>query len=158
MNTGRKVLVVIALAVAIGAVVALKQSRRPEAEAPVTVQEPAVAETAHNFPAPTAIASTENQPLPRLVDVGAGTCIPCKMMMPVLAELKAEYAGRLKVEYYDIRDDPNAVTRYNISVIPTQIFFDAKGNELYRHMAFFAKEDIVAKWKELGVDLLRGGP
>jgi thioredoxin 1 len=38
-------------------------------------------------------------------------------------------------------------------MIPTQIFYDATGKELDRHTGFFGKEDILAKWKELGVDL-----
>jgi thioredoxin 1 len=38
-------------------------------------------------------------------------------------------------------------------VIPTQIFYDADGRDLFRHVGFFAKEDILAKWKELGVEL-----
>ena len=43
--------------------------------------------------------------------------------------------------------------KYGIDLIPTQIFYDATGKELFRHSGFFAKEDILAKWKELGVDL-----
>ena len=42
---------------------------------------------------------------------------------------------------------------YKIKLIPTQIFFDASGKELFRHVGFFGKEDILGKWKELGVDL-----
>ena len=44
---------------------------------------------------------------------------------------------------------------YQVKLIPppTQIFFDASGNELFRHQGFFSREDILAKWKELGVDL-----
>jgi thioredoxin 1 len=38
-------------------------------------------------------------------------------------------------------------------VIPTQIFYDAAGRELFRHEGFFGKDDILAKWKELGVSL-----
>jgi thioredoxin 1 len=80
------------------------------------------------------------------------------MMMPILAELKSQYADRLSVEFYDVREDQGAVQRYRISVIPTQIFYDASGNERFRHEGFFSKEDIPAKWKELGVDLSSGAP
>jgi thioredoxin 1 len=38
-------------------------------------------------------------------------------------------------------------------MIPTQIFFDTAGKELFRHEGFFAREDILLKWKELGVDI-----
>jgi len=92
-------------------------------------------------------------PLPKLLDLGAGKCIPCKMMAPILEELKKEYAGKLEVEFIDVWKNPDAGRQYGIEVIPTQIFYDTNGKELFRHIGFFAKEDILAKWKELGVDL-----
>jgi thioredoxin 1 len=91
--------------------------------------------------------------LPRLVDLGSVSCIPCKMMAPILEELKKEYAGRLQVEFIDVMADPDAAGPYKISLIPTQIFFDASGKERFRHEGFFSKEDILAKWRELGVSL-----
>lgn len=91
--------------------------------------------------------------LPRLVDLGAGKCIPCKMMAPILEGLKKEYAGRMNVEFIDVWVNPDAGKPYNIEMIPTQIFFDAEGKELFRHVGFFGKEDILGKWKELGVDV-----
>jgi thioredoxin 1 len=75
------------------------------------------------------------------------------MMAPILEELKKEYAGKLEVEFIDVWKNPDAAKQYGIEIIPTQIFFDAGGKELFRHVGFFAKEDILAKWKELGVEL-----
>ncbi len=49
--------------------------------------------------------------------------------------------------------NPGAGEAYGIKLIPTQIFFAADGTELFRHEGFFATEDILAKWRELGVDL-----
>lgn len=97
--------------------------------------------------------AAENRKLPRLVDLGADRCIPCKMMAPVLADLKTNYAGRLEVEFIDVWKNPDAGKQYKIRLIPTQIFFDASGKELFRHEGFFGKEDILARWKELGFDL-----
>jgi thioredoxin 1 len=74
-------------------------------------------------------------------------------MAPVLEELKKKYAGKLEVEFIDVWKNPDAGKQYGIEIIPTQIFFDAGGKELFRHVGFFAKEDILAKWKELGVEL-----
>lgn len=91
--------------------------------------------------------------LPRLLDLGAGKCIPCKMMAPILAELKKEYAGRMQVEIIDVWKEREVGAQYGIRVIPTQIFYDALGKELFRHEGFFSKEDILSKWKELGVNL-----
>jgi thioredoxin 1 len=91
--------------------------------------------------------------LPMLLDIGSNECIPCKMMAPILEELKTEYADKFKVEFMDVRKDPMLATVYNIRLIPTQIFFDASGKELFRHEGFYSKEDILNKWKELGTDL-----
>jgi thioredoxin 1 len=95
--------------------------------------------------------------LPRLLDLGSTTCIPCKMMAPILEELRKEYEGKLQVEFIDEMANPDAAGPYRISLIPTQIFFDASGKERFRHEGFISKEDILAKWKELGVDLAGGG-
>jgi thioredoxin 1 len=75
------------------------------------------------------------------------------MMAPILEELGREYAGAFKVDVYDLRQDRAPATQYGVRVIPTQIFFDASGRELFRHEGFYAKEDILAKWRELGVAL-----
>lgn len=90
---------------------------------------------------------------PRLLDLGATKCIPCKMMAPILEELKKEYAGRMDVDFIDVWQNRDAASQYGIESIPTQIFFDASGKELYRHQGFIAKDDILKKWQELGVDL-----
>ncbi len=111
---------------------------------------------AQNVRTPSTVTETESDTppaLPRLVDLGAGKCIPCKMMAPILEELKAELAGRLQVDFIDVWENPDAGKEYRIRLIPTQIFYDAAGNELYRHEGFMSKEDILAKWKEFGVDL-----
>jgi thioredoxin 1 len=97
--------------------------------------------------------AAEPSKLPKLVDLGAGKCIPCKAMAPILKDLKAEYAGRMDVEFIDVWKDPKPGKAYKIKLIPTQIFFDASGKERFRHEGFFGKEDILAKWKELGVDI-----
>ena len=90
---------------------------------------------------------------PRLLDLGATTCIPCKKMAPILKELRTEYEGRLDVAFVDVWRMPGVAEQYGAQSIPTQIFFDAAGKELCRHQGFFAKEDILKKWRELGVDL-----
>jgi thioredoxin 1 len=118
----------------------------PSAAAPIAPVAPS--------PEPAPVPASTPASLPRLVDVGAGTCIPCKMMAPILEELGREYAGAFKVDVYDLRQDRAAATQYGVRVIPTQIFFDAAGREVFRHEGFFAKEDILAKWQELGVTFL----
>jgi thioredoxin 1 len=106
-------------------------------------------------PSSSSVPNQAARPLPRLVDLGAGKCIPCKMMAPILEELKTEYVGRMNVQFIDVWENPAAGQPFGIRVIPTQIFYDATGKELFRHEGFFAKEDILGKWKELGVALER---
>jgi thioredoxin 1 len=105
----------------------------------------------------TAPATAPAQALPKLVDLGATTCIPCKQMAPILEELKREFAGRMDVEFIDVRANPAAAKPYRIKLMPTQVFLDAAGRELYRHEGFYARAEILAKWKELGVDLTGAG-
>jgi thioredoxin 1 len=112
------------------------------------------AETKTDAPAaPKADATTQaaTAKKPKLLDLGAGKCIPCKLMAPVLEELKKDYQETFEVEFIDVWVKPEAAKPYKIETIPTQIFLNADGKELFRHVGFFSKEDILAKWKELGV-------
>ena len=77
-----------------------------------------------------------------IVDLGANTCIPCKMMAPILEELKAEYKGRAEVIFIDVWKDRSKVKEFNLISIPTQIFYNKEGQEVYRHMGFLDKESI----------------
>ncbi len=136
MKTPVKILIVAGLAAAVVAAVALKHGRNGVGDA---------------------VAGAAAGPLPRLVDLGAGKCIPCKQMAPILEELKKEYAGRMEVVFIDVWKNPDAGKAYGVGMIPTQIFYDASGRELFRHTGFFGKEDILGKWKELGVELKSEG-
>jgi thioredoxin 1 len=57
------------------------------------------------------------------------------------------------VVFIDVRENPAAGQAYGILGIPTQIFYDASGRELFRHEGFFSKEDILETWKVLGIEL-----
>ena len=95
---------------------------------------------------------------PALVDVGAKQCIPCKMMEPVLEQLKTEYAGVLRVEFIDVQVDPKTATQLGVRGIPTQIFYDASGKERHRHMGYISKEGILTTFKKLGIELAKKNP
>lgn len=91
--------------------------------------------------------------LPRLVELGSSTCVPCKRMKPIIDELTKEQSGVIVVEFIDVKKDPEAAKPYKVRIIPCQVFLDATGKELFRHEGFWSKKDIAAKWKELGVTL-----
>lgn len=89
--------------------------------------------------------------LPSLLDLGSTTCIPCQQMMPILDEVAKEYTGKVNVRFINVYEEPSEVDKYKISVIPTQILLDASGKEVYRHEGVWPKEEIIAKFKEIGV-------
>jgi thioredoxin 1 len=160
-----KVIIVLLLVSAVAAVVVLKRTENKSQEPQVIVSDStaAIEPNQANQPQKTVsdsnkslvmnIEAVEPKMLPRLVDLGADKCIPCKMMVPVLDELTKEYAGKLQVQFFDVWKSPVYANQYRIRVIPTQIFLDPDGRELFRHEGFFSKEDILAKWKKLGFDL-----
>ena len=76
------------------------------------------------------------------IDLGAKTCIPCKLMAPILEELKEEYRGRAAVVFIEVWEDKSQAKRFGILSIPTQIFYDKHGKEVYRHAGFLSKEKI----------------
>jgi thioredoxin 1 len=89
--------------------------------------------------------------MPRVIDLGADKCKACKELAPILEQLRKEYEGRVTVEFIDVWKNPKAGEPYKISAIPTQVFFDADGKEVWRHVGFLPKADFVAKFAELGV-------
>ena len=69
----------------------------------------------------------------------------------LVVPLKAEYKGKVSVEFIDVTKDPAAADEYKINVIPTQIFIDKRGKEVFRHEGFYPKADIVAQLEKMGV-------
>lgn len=132
MSRAVKILIVVGLVLAVGVVVALKQQGKDAGTAGG-----GLTKTAGDRP--------------RLVDLGANKCIPCQMMKPILDELREEYKGRFDVVFIDVWENPDEAKKYGINLIPTQIFYDKDGEELFRHEGFFSKEDILAKWEERGI-------
>jgi len=104
-------------------------------------------------PEPAAKPQKAKKQLPKLVDLGATKCIPCKMMAPILEELKKEYKGRLEVVFIDVWENRGEAENYGIQSIPTQIFYDENGKEFARHEGFFPKEDILKTFKDNGIKL-----
>jgi thioredoxin 1 len=91
--------------------------------------------------------------LPVLLELGSHKCPPCRKMMPILDELRAKYAEKFKIRYIDVWQNRAAGVKYGVRAIPTQIFYDSKGREVFRHVGFYSKKDILATWKKLGVKL-----
>ena len=97
-------------------------------------------------------AAAENI-LVTFVELGSVRCIPCKLMQPVMKDIEKDYAGQVKVVFYDVwtpEGEPFGQT-YKIRVIPTQVFLDKEAKEYFRHEGFFPKEELVKILKQKGV-------
>lgn len=88
---------------------------------------------------------------PTVLDMGSSSCIPCKEMQPILEELKEEYKDRADIIVLDVYEYRDLASKYQVRAIPTQIFFNSKGEEVWRHQGFLPKEDIIKKLEEMGV-------
>lgn len=129
----RRLVIGTAVAIAAGAVILLRPAARPA-------------------PSPSPGASSSAR-LPKLLELGSTSCIPCKAMVPVLDGLRTDYAGRLEVEVIDVWKNPDAAEVWRVVLMPTQVYVASDGKELARHEGFSSRTDIVAQWKRLGVSL-----
>jgi len=91
--------------------------------------------------------------LPVLLELGSHKCSPCRQMIPILDELRAKYAGKFQIRYINVWQNRAAASEYGVRKIPTQIFYDRNGKEVFRHVGFYSKKDILATWLKLGVKL-----
>jgi len=87
-----------------------------------------------------------------MVDLGATSCVPCKMMAPILTKLEKEYQGKAAIVFIDVWQNREPGKRFGIRAIPTQIFFDKDGKEVYRHVGFMDEKSIVNQLKKMGVE------
>jgi thioredoxin 1 len=86
-----------------------------------------------------------------MVDLGADQCVPCKMMAPILEKLKKAYEGKAAIIFIDVWKNTDEARRFGIRAIPTQIFYDATGREVGRHVGFMSEKDIIDQLTRIGV-------
>jgi len=104
---------------------------------------------------PSAKEAVINQALlsgkPLVIDLGARTCPSCKKMAPVLETLAKEYRERAGVLFIDVHEDQAAAKRFKVQMIPTQIFFNAQGREVKRHIGAMERADIIKGLQSAGL-------
>ena len=78
------------------------------------------------------------------VELGSVRCIPCKQMQPVMKAIEEKYGKQIKVVFHDVWTDDGRpyADQYKIQLIPTQVFLDAKGKEIFRHEGFYPEAEI----------------
>jgi len=91
-----------------------------------------------------------------MVDLGAKKCIPCKMMAPIMKKMEKLYKGKAVIGFIDVWENRGQVQRFKIRGIPTQIFFNKEGREVYRHLGFISEKDIKSQLAKMGVETPAG--
>ena len=77
-----------------------------------------------------------------IADFYSDSCIPCKRMSPVLAELEEEYADSVKLVKLNINFDGETAEKYDVTAVPTLVFFK-NGEEQTRIVGAVKKADLV---------------
>lgn len=88
------------------------------------------------------------------IELGSVKCIPCRMMQPVMEKLERDFAGKVRVVFHDVwtREGKPYASKYRIRAIPTQVFLDKDGKEIYRHTGYFQYEEIVKLLKRHSIE------
>ena len=86
-----------------------------------------------------------------MIDLGATECVPCKMMAPIMEKMVKKYQDKAAIVFIDVWKNRDQVSRFGIRAIPTQIFYDATGREVSRHVGFMSEAAIVEQLTKMGV-------
>ncbi len=86
---------------------------------------------------------------PALYEFGAGYCFSCKEMAKVMAELKTSHSDQVEFRMVYVDKEEPLFKQYKIMLIPTQVFLDASGKEVDRHIGPLSKEEVLKKLREL---------
>lgn len=100
---------------------------------------------------------TENPgELPKMWDFGSENCIPCKTMKQILNPMIADYKGKVDIRIINVYEDKELTKQFKIVTIPTQVFIDAAGKELFRHIGVYPRDSIEARFREFGMPIITG--
>jgi thioredoxin 1 len=89
------------------------------------------------------------QPRPILYDFGSGRCYSCQQMEKILQAVKGRYGSQVDIRLIYVEKDQDLARRYKVMLIPTQVFVDPSGKEVFRHIGLFPQDKLVKKLQEL---------
>lgn len=84
------------------------------------------------------------------VEFGGEHCIPCKAMQPILRDLQTTLGERGTVRNFWIQKHPETARRFRIMVMPTQVVFNPKGEEVLRHQGIWPAEELRTALAKVG--------
>jgi thioredoxin 1 len=84
-----------------------------------------------------------NSETPVLVDFFADWCGPCKMLAPVLAQVKEELGGKVKIIKIDVDKNQPLASKYQVCGVPTMLLFK-KGKQVWRQSGVLQKDEIIS--------------
>ncbi len=92
-------------------------------------------------------------PLVTFVEIGSVNCIPCRAMQPIMKAVEEEFGEQVNVVFHDVWTPKGKIdaAKYNIRVIPTQVFLDKDGKEYFRHEGYYPKAEVERVLKTQGV-------
>jgi thioredoxin 1 len=116
-------------------------------------KEPAAQTSGKTTPAP---AANDKRPLVTFVELGSVKCVPCKMMQPVMESIGKKYGGQVRIVFHDVWTDSGKTLAepFKIRAIPTQVFLDQKGAEIFRHEGFYPESEIDKLLQKQGLKVL----
>ena len=86
---------------------------------------------------------------PAVIDFARPACPICKKMEGILLEVKARYRDQLEIRFAYREPDEYLFKKFRVIIVPTQVFLDASGKEVYRNEGIFPKDRLINKLKEL---------
>ncbi len=75
------------------------------------------------------------------LEVGSDICKPCQKMGRILYKVKQKHP-RYPIYFINVRKERKVAKQLKVSLLPTQIIFDANGNELYRHVGLLSRNKV----------------
>ena len=89
--------------------------------------------------------------IPVVADFGMNRCVQCIRQSAAIDIMKEETKGRIEWPFFHVGEEEGLTAAYGVLLIPTLIFFNAEGKEVFRNVGLMEADELRAKLKELGL-------